>query len=95
MKLIFLSLGSGLLVGIIYGLRQVRSPAPPAIVLLGLPGILIGEQIGPVVKQFGAGQALTMLWFKTECVLKITGAPSALTAKTHTENAIDVGKQES
>jgi XapX domain-containing protein len=44
MKPYLLSLGAGLLVGAIYGLLNVRSPAPPAIALLGLLGILIGEQ---------------------------------------------------
>ena len=39
-----LSLGAGLLVGILYALIKVRSPAPPAIALLGLLGMLIGEQ---------------------------------------------------
>lgn len=31
-----MSIGAGVLVGIIYALIQVRSPAPPAIALLGL-----------------------------------------------------------
>jgi XapX domain-containing protein len=84
MKLYLLSLGAGLLVGIIYALMQVRSPAPPAIALLGLLGMLIGEQIVPVVKQWIAGQPVTMLWFKTECVPKITGAPVTLIAKAET-----------
>lgn len=39
------SLGVGLLVGVIYGLVQVRSPAPPIIALLGLLGILGGEAL--------------------------------------------------
>lgn len=38
-----LSLGVGVLVGVLYGLLNVRSPAPPVIALLGLLGILIGE----------------------------------------------------
>jgi XapX domain-containing protein len=38
-----LSLGAGVLVGVIYGLINVRSPAPPIIALLGLLGILLGE----------------------------------------------------
>lgn len=85
MKLYLLSLGAGLLVGIIYALMQVRSPAPPAIALLGLLGMLIGEQIVPVVKQWVAGKPLTMLWFKTECVPKITGTPIAIATKGATE----------
>lgn len=52
MKLYVMSLGAGLLVGIIYALIDVRSPAPPIIALLGLLGILVGEQIPPLVKAY-------------------------------------------
>jgi XapX domain-containing protein len=38
-----LSLLAGLVVGIGYGLCGIRSPAPPAIALLGLLGMLAGE----------------------------------------------------
>ena len=38
------SLLMGLVVGVAYGLVQVRSPAPPRIALVGLLGILLGEQ---------------------------------------------------
>jgi XapX domain-containing protein len=38
-----LSLIAGLVVGIGYGLCGIRSPAPPAIALLGLLGMLLGE----------------------------------------------------
>jgi XapX domain-containing protein len=38
------SLVLGVAVGVIYGLVKVRSPAPPAIALLGLLGMLAGEQ---------------------------------------------------
>ncbi|HME26100.1 MAG TPA: DUF1427 family protein [Acetobacteraceae bacterium] len=38
-----LSLVAGLVVGIGYGLCGIRSPAPPAIALLGLLGMLAGE----------------------------------------------------
>lgn len=38
-----LSLAAGLVVGAIYGLMSVRSPAPPIIALLGLLGMLAGE----------------------------------------------------
>ncbi|SEH72619.1 XapX domain-containing protein [Rheinheimera pacifica] len=85
MKLYLLSLGVGLLVGIIYSLLQVRSPAPPVIALLGLLGMLIGEQVVPVFKKLIVGQPLTMLWLKTECVPKITGTPSTLTTNNETE----------
>jgi XapX domain-containing protein len=51
MKPYLLSLAAGLLVGVIYSLVHVRSPAPPVVALVGLLGILIGEQIPPYVKQ--------------------------------------------
>jgi XapX domain-containing protein len=38
-----ISLVMGLAVGVAYGLAHVRSPAPPAIALLGLLGMLVGE----------------------------------------------------
>jgi len=51
MKAYLLSLGAGLLVGIVYSLLGVRSPAPPVIALLGLAGILLGEQVVPIAKR--------------------------------------------
>ncbi len=51
MKPYLLSLGAGLLVGVIYSLLNVRSPAPPVIALIGLLGILVGEQLPPLVRQ--------------------------------------------
>lgn len=51
MKIYLISLGAGLLVGAIYSLLGVRSPAPPVIALVGLAGILVGEQIVPVAKR--------------------------------------------
>ena len=35
--------GVGIGVGVIYGLVSVRSPAPPIIALIGLPGMLAGK----------------------------------------------------
>jgi XapX domain-containing protein len=51
MKPYLVSLALGLLVGVIYALFNVRSPAPPVIALVGLLGILVGEQVPPLVKQ--------------------------------------------
>lgn len=51
MKPYLFSLAAGLLVGVIYSLVHVRSPAPPVVALVGLLGILIGEQIPPYVRQ--------------------------------------------
>ena len=46
MKGLFVSFVVGLGVGAIYGLLCVKSPAPPIIALLGLLGMVIGEQVG-------------------------------------------------
>ena len=46
MKGLFLSFVVGLGVGVIYALVRVKSPAPPIIALLGLLGMVIGEQVG-------------------------------------------------
>ena len=46
MKASFLSFLVGLGVGVIYGLIRVKSPAPPIIALLGLLGMVCGEQLG-------------------------------------------------
>jgi XapX domain-containing protein len=56
MKPYLFSLGAGLLVGIVYSLLDVKSPAPPVIALIGLLGILIGEQIVPVAKRIAGGE---------------------------------------
>jgi XapX domain-containing protein len=59
MKPYLLSLAAGMLVGGIYALLGVKSPAPPTIALLGLLGMLLGEQAVPV-----AGK-----WLRREPVL--------------------------
>lgn len=58
MKAYLLSLGAGLLVGIVYSLLGVRSPAPPVIALIGLAGILAGEQVVPLAKKITAMAAV-------------------------------------
>jgi XapX domain-containing protein len=67
------SLGAGLLVGCIYALLQVRSPAPPAIALIGLFGMLVGEQAVPIAKRLISGEPVTVSWFRAECVSRISG----------------------
>jgi XapX domain-containing protein len=57
MRPYLVSLGAGILVGVVYALLKVRSPAPPVIALVGLLGILIGEQVIPVRKQLISGAA--------------------------------------
>jgi XapX domain-containing protein len=62
MKPYLFSLAAGILVGVIYSLVHVRSPAPPVIALIGLLGILVGEQIPPLAKQLLGGQASATAW---------------------------------
>ncbi|MGH6861173.1 MAG: XapX domain-containing protein, partial [Phyllobacterium sp.] len=62
MKFYFLSLGAGLLVGIVYSLLSVRSPAPPVIALVGLLGILVGEQIIPLAKTIWGKEPAMVSW---------------------------------
>ena len=44
MKVYLVALAIGLFVGLIYGVLGVRSPAPPLVALVGLLGMLLGEQ---------------------------------------------------
>jgi len=62
MKPYLLSLAAGLLVGVVYSLVRVRSPAPPVIALVGLLGILAGEQIPSLVKQLIHRQVSGTAW---------------------------------
>lgn len=62
MKMYLMSLGAGLLVGIIYSLLNVRSPAPPVIALIGLLGILLGEQIVPLAKTLWGREPAIVSW---------------------------------
>ncbi|MNJ19092.1 hypothetical protein D3C77_134090 [compost metagenome] len=50
------SLAIGLAVGALYSLLDFRSPAPPAVALVGLLGMSIGEQLMP------AGRNLVLHW---------------------------------
>jgi XapX domain-containing protein len=40
-----ISLGIGVVVGLGYGMLRVRSPAPPPVALVGLLGMLVGQQV--------------------------------------------------
>jgi len=50
-----ISLVIGLFVGVIYGALDFRSPAPPAIALVGLMGMLLGEKLWPMGRQLVSG----------------------------------------
>jgi XapX domain-containing protein len=73
MKMYLLSLAAGLLVGIIYSVLDIRSPAPPLVALVGLLGILAGEQIIPVGKQLFAGAPLHVAWHSAKCASHVFG----------------------
>ncbi|MGH1558867.1 DUF1427 family protein [Caulobacter segnis] len=77
MKPYLLSLCAGLLVGVIYALLGVRSPAPPAIALIGLMGILLGEQSVPIVKRLMAGAPVVSYLKTAECAGQVLG-PQAI-----------------
>ncbi|TWA74883.1 XapX domain-containing protein [Azospirillum brasilense] len=67
-----LSLGAGILVGVLYAFLGVRSPAPPTIALIGLLGMLVGEQAVPVVKRLIAGQPV-LAFIQNDCARHILG----------------------
>jgi XapX domain-containing protein len=50
MKSYLVSLAVGVIVGVIYGLLRVRSPAPPTVALIGLFGMLAGEQLITLIR---------------------------------------------
>jgi XapX domain-containing protein len=91
MKIYLVSLGVGFLVGMIYSLLNVRSPAPPLVALVGLLGILIGEQVIPIGKQVVAGTSLRSAWQQAKCASHMFGmlpgrhAGAAATTTTTTE----------
>lgn len=62
MKIYLMSLGAGLLVGVVYSLLNVRSPAPPVVALIGLLGILLGEQLVPTVQALLQKEPAVISW---------------------------------
>ena len=73
MKIYVFSLAAGLLVGVIYSLLQVRSPAPPLVALVGLLGILAGEQILPLSKHLLRGASVETAWKQAKCTPHMFG----------------------
>lgn len=74
MKMYLISLAAGLLVGAIYALINVRSPAPPVVALIGLLGMLLGEQAVPLAKRMIAGEPISVSWLSKRCVPHVFGA---------------------
>lgn len=75
-----LSLGVGLAVGLLYGALGVRSPAPPVIALLGLLGMLAGEQVAPLARPLWSGERLTLGMVRQDCAAHIFGTLPGRTA---------------
>ncbi|ONY59087.1 XapX domain-containing protein, partial [Burkholderia cenocepacia] len=74
MKPYIASLLAGILAGVVYALIGVQSPAPPAVALAGLLGILVGEQILPVVRRMFDGIRLRTAWRDAKCSQHMFGA---------------------
>lgn len=64
MKPYLVSLVLGVLVGVIYALFSVRSPAPPIIALVGLLGILAGEQLPSLAKRLFQQGPVATSWLQ-------------------------------
>ena len=94
MKIYLFSFGAGVMVGVIYSLINVRSPAPPLVALVGLLGILFGEQIMPVGKQVLAGSAFVVALRESKCTSHVFGmlpGRHADEAKISTTNSSEKG----
>ena len=89
MKIYVLSLAVGLLVGVIYGLLNVRSPAPPVIALIGLLGILLGEQLVPLAKRLVSNEPVSPAWICEQCVPYIFGQLPGKAAQAQRPKNID------
>ncbi|CAB3763652.1 hypothetical protein GQ57_13975 [Burkholderia sp. MSh2] len=74
MKPYFLSLLAGILAGVIYGALGVNAPAPPVVALLGLLGMLAGEQILPLARRLLSGHRLPAAWRDAQCGQHLFGA---------------------
>ena len=92
MKIYLVSLAVGLVVGVIYALLNVRSPAPPVIALVGLLGILLGEQLVPLVKRAFSSETVSVSWVKKQCGAHVFGQlPAAAKANTSAGPSRSVG----
>ncbi len=52
MKAFALSALVGFAVGLLYAALRVKSPAPPLVALVGLLGMVLGEQAWPPIRSF-------------------------------------------
>lgn len=82
MKAYVVSLALGVLVGVIYALFSVRSPAPPIIALVGLLGILAGEQLPPLAKRLLDRNTTTSSWLHQQVKPHMFGELPSCTTPT-------------
>jgi XapX domain-containing protein len=75
MKVYLVTLGVGMLAGLVYSITGVRSPAPPLVALLGLTGILIGQQIVPIAMRLSDPLALAE-FIRDEVKPDLLGVPN-------------------
>jgi XapX domain-containing protein len=68
MKAYLLSLGVGVFVGSLIGVRQ---PAPAVVALIGLLGIPIGEQVILVGRQVLTGSGFGAAWLQSDCTQRL------------------------
>jgi XapX domain-containing protein len=65
MKVLLISFAVGVFVGVLYGVIRVKSPAPPIVALLGLLGMVIGEQLGG----WAVSKKVTIAAAATTCIV--------------------------
>jgi len=76
MKTYCVSLAVGVLVGVIYALLHVRSPAPPIIALVGLLGMVLGEQIPSLIQQVWSKESVQHSSMPGDAKPRATSAPT-------------------
>ncbi len=81
MKPYLLSLAAGVLVGVIYATIHVRSPAPPMVALVGLFGILMGEQLPVLIHDAFANTPAVVTWLRQIKPHMFGALPSGFSAR--------------
>lgn len=89
------SFAAGLLVGVIYSVLGVRSPAPPLVALIGLLGILVGEQLLPVGQRLLVGCDLPSAWQQSACTAHLFGTLPGRSTPTAGDSLSVATKKES
>ncbi|CAM2158934.1 XapX domain-containing protein (plasmid) [Pararobbsia alpina] len=87
MKAYVLSLLAGILIGLVYSVLGVMSPAPPIIALIGLLGILAGEQIFPIAKRLLSGTRFRVAWDEEHCKQHLFGSLPGRQSGIHVHKA--------